>query len=123
MAVKQESRRTPPTITVDGVCSGRCSYSGWRPLYLHCGADRAGQDQVLQCGAAGSGPGGGRALRGTHLQPRIARDGRPGDGPQLSIRRDPGGTAGAGTLQVGYGHDELADEETFTPGSVTIAGP
>ena len=34
-----------------------------------------------------------------------------------------GGTAGAGTLQVGYGHDELADEETFTPGSVTIAGP
>ena len=34
-----------------------------------------------------------------------------------------GGTAGAGTLQVSYGHDELADEETFTPAPVTIAGP
>jgi hypothetical protein len=34
-----------------------------------------------------------------------------------------GGTAGAGTLQVGYGHDELADEETFDPAAVTVAGP
>jgi hypothetical protein len=34
-----------------------------------------------------------------------------------------GGTAGTGTLQVGYGHDELADEETFDPAAVTVAGP
>jgi hypothetical protein len=31
-----------------------------------------------------------------------------------------GGTAGTGTLQVGYGHDELADETTFTPADVTV---
>jgi hypothetical protein len=31
-----------------------------------------------------------------------------------------GGTAGTGTLQVSYGHDELADEVTFTPADVTI---
>jgi hypothetical protein len=31
-----------------------------------------------------------------------------------------GGTAGTGTLQVGYGHGELADEVTFTPVDVTI---
>lgn len=34
-----------------------------------------------------------------------------------------GGTAGAGTLQIGYGHDELADEETFDPAAVTVTGP
>ena len=34
-----------------------------------------------------------------------------------------GGTAGAGTLQVGYGHDEAADEATFDPEAVTVAGP
>jgi hypothetical protein len=33
------------------------------------------------------------------------------------------GTAGTGTLQVGYGHDELADEVTFDPAPATIAGP
>jgi hypothetical protein len=35
-----------------------------------------------------------------------------------------GGTAGTGTLQVGYGHDEQADEVTFDPAPVTVtAGP
>ena len=34
-----------------------------------------------------------------------------------------GGTAGTGTLQVGYGHDELADEVTFDPATVNVAGP
>jgi hypothetical protein len=34
-----------------------------------------------------------------------------------------GGTAGAGTLRVGYGHDELADEESFDPVAVTVAAP
>jgi hypothetical protein len=34
-----------------------------------------------------------------------------------------GGSAGTGTLQVGYGHDELADEVTFDPAPVTAAGP
>jgi hypothetical protein len=34
-----------------------------------------------------------------------------------------GGTAGTGTLQVGYGHDELADEVTFDPAGVTVAAP
>jgi hypothetical protein len=34
-----------------------------------------------------------------------------------------GGTAGAGTLQVGYGHDDLADEVTFDPAVVTVTGP
>jgi hypothetical protein len=32
-----------------------------------------------------------------------------------------GGTAGTGTLQVGYGHDELADETTFPPAEVTVS--
>jgi hypothetical protein len=34
-----------------------------------------------------------------------------------------GGTAGTGTLQVGYGHDDLADEVTFDPATATVAGP
>jgi len=34
-----------------------------------------------------------------------------------------GGTAGTGTLQVGYGHDELADEVAFDPAPVTVAAP
>ncbi len=36
-----------------------------------------------------------------------------------------GGTAGPGTLQVGYGHDEIADDEVaFDPAPVTVtAGP
>jgi hypothetical protein len=34
-----------------------------------------------------------------------------------------GGTAGTGTLQVGFGHDELADEGTFDPVTVTVTGP
>jgi hypothetical protein len=34
-----------------------------------------------------------------------------------------GGTAGTGTLQVSYGHDELADEVTFDPAVVTVTGP
>lgn len=34
-----------------------------------------------------------------------------------------GGTAGTGTLQVGYGHDEPADEATFDPEAVTVAAP
>jgi hypothetical protein len=34
-----------------------------------------------------------------------------------------GGTAGTGTLQVGYGHDEAADEHTFDPEAVTVAAP
>jgi hypothetical protein len=31
-----------------------------------------------------------------------------------------GGTPGTGTLQVGYGHDELADETAFQPAAVTV---
>ena len=31
-----------------------------------------------------------------------------------------GGAPGTGTLQVGYGHDELADETTFQAAAVTI---
>jgi hypothetical protein len=31
-----------------------------------------------------------------------------------------GGTPGTGTVQVGYGHDELADEHSFTPVAVTV---
>ena len=34
-----------------------------------------------------------------------------------------GGTGGTGTLQVGYGHDELADEVTLDPAAVTVTGP
>ena len=34
-----------------------------------------------------------------------------------------GGTPGTGTLQIGYGHDDLADEVTFDPAPVTVAGP
>jgi hypothetical protein len=34
-----------------------------------------------------------------------------------------GGTAGTGTLLVGYGHDELADEVTFDPAAVLVTGP
>ena len=34
-----------------------------------------------------------------------------------------GGTAGTEALQVGYGHEELADEVTFDPAAVTVAGP
>jgi hypothetical protein len=36
-----------------------------------------------------------------------------------------GGTAGEGTLQVGYGHDDFADETVFDPAPVrvTIPGP
>ncbi len=34
-----------------------------------------------------------------------------------------GGTAGTGTLQVGYGHDEAADQETLDPEAVTVAVP
>jgi hypothetical protein len=33
-----------------------------------------------------------------------------------------GGSAGTGTLQVGYGHDEQADEHTFDPVAVTVTG-
>ncbi len=32
-----------------------------------------------------------------------------------------GGTAGSGTVQVGFGHDELADETTFPPANVTVS--
>ena len=32
-----------------------------------------------------------------------------------------GGTAGTGTLQVGYGHDEAAHQETFDSEAVTVA--
>jgi hypothetical protein len=32
-----------------------------------------------------------------------------------------GGTASTGTLQVGYGHGELADETTFPPAEVTVS--
>ena len=32
-----------------------------------------------------------------------------------------GGTAGTGTLQVSYGHDELADETTFPAADVTVS--
>ena len=31
-----------------------------------------------------------------------------------------GGTPGSGTLQVGYGHDEDADEHTFDPIAATV---
>ena len=31
-----------------------------------------------------------------------------------------GGTPGTGTVQVGYGHDELADEHTFTPADAVV---
>jgi hypothetical protein len=31
-----------------------------------------------------------------------------------------GGTPGTGTLQVSFGHDQLADETTFTPTDVTV---
>ena len=34
-----------------------------------------------------------------------------------------GGTVGAGTLQVGYGHDAQADDATFDPEAVTVAAP
>lgn len=34
-----------------------------------------------------------------------------------------GGTAGTGTLQVSYGHDELADEATWDPEAATVAAP
>lgn len=34
-----------------------------------------------------------------------------------------GGTAGTGTLQISYGHEELADEVTFDPAAVTVTGP
>ena len=34
-----------------------------------------------------------------------------------------GGIAGTGTLQVSYGHDELADEVTFDPATVTVMAP
>jgi hypothetical protein len=34
-----------------------------------------------------------------------------------------GGTAGTGTLEMGYGHDELADEHTFDPEAVTVTVP
>ena len=34
-----------------------------------------------------------------------------------------GGTAGTGTLQVGFGHDELADEVAFDPAPVTVTPP
>jgi hypothetical protein len=34
-----------------------------------------------------------------------------------------GGTAGTGTVQVGFGHDELADETSFTPVAVTVTAP
>jgi hypothetical protein len=34
-----------------------------------------------------------------------------------------GGTPGTGTLQVSYGHDELADEVTFDPAAVTVTAP
>ena len=46
-----------------------------------------------------------------------------------TVTRDPlhnyrftvvGGTAGAGTVQVSYGHDEAADETTFDPVPVTV---
>jgi hypothetical protein len=30
-------------------------------------------------------------------------------------------SAGSGTLQVGYGHDDAADEKTFNPVAVTVA--
>jgi hypothetical protein len=31
-----------------------------------------------------------------------------------------GGTPGTGTVQVGYGHDEEADEHTFEPATITV---
>jgi hypothetical protein len=31
-----------------------------------------------------------------------------------------GGTPGTGTVQVGYGHDELADEHSFTAVGITV---
>jgi hypothetical protein len=31
-----------------------------------------------------------------------------------------GGTAGAGTVQIGYGHDDFADEVVFEPAPVTV---
>lgn len=31
-----------------------------------------------------------------------------------------GGTAGTGTLRVGYGHEATADERTFEPAAVTV---
>lgn len=35
-----------------------------------------------------------------------------------------GGTPGTGTVQVGFGHDQLADETSFTPVAITVqAGP
>lgn len=34
-----------------------------------------------------------------------------------------GGTAGSGTVRVGYGHDDAADEHTFDPEAVTVTGP
>ncbi|MEA2725208.1 MAG: hypothetical protein QOH59_2979 [Gemmatimonadales bacterium] len=34
-----------------------------------------------------------------------------------------GGTPGTGTLQVGYGHDDLADEVTFDPEAATVLAP
>jgi hypothetical protein len=34
-----------------------------------------------------------------------------------------GGTPGTGTLQVGFGHDDSADEVTFDPTAVTVTGP
>ena len=46
-----------------------------------------------------------------------------------TVTRDPlhnyrftvtGGTAGAGTVQVSYGHDEAADETSFDPVAVTV---
>jgi hypothetical protein len=33
-----------------------------------------------------------------------------------------GGTEGSGTLQVSFGHDEMADEHTFDPVAVTVTG-
>jgi hypothetical protein len=33
-----------------------------------------------------------------------------------------GGPAGSGTMQISFGHDELADEVSFDPAPVTITG-
>jgi ABC-type glycerol-3-phosphate transport system substrate-binding protein len=33
------------------------------------------------------------------------------------------GTAGAGTVQVSFGHDAQADEHSFTPAAVTVQAP
>jgi hypothetical protein len=34
-----------------------------------------------------------------------------------------GGTAGTGTVEVGYGHNEQADEHSFPPAALTVTGP